>query len=104
MAQRALDSLEVDHAGLDRMDRNILRAIIDKFGGGPVGLDTVAVAVSEEADTVQDVYEPFLIKAGLLARTPRGRVATAAAWAHFGKTPPKPAAKELPLFDTGSVV
>jgi Holliday junction DNA helicase RuvB len=98
VARKALDALEVDEVGLDGMDRKILLAIIDKFGGGPVGLDTVAVAVSEEAETVEDVYEPFLIKAGFLARTPRGRVATPSAWAHFGKTAPKSAAKDLPLF------
>ncbi|MBV9079758.1 MAG: Holliday junction branch migration DNA helicase RuvB [Elusimicrobia bacterium] len=101
VAKKALSALEVDEAGLDRMDRKILSAIIDKFGGGPVGLDTVAVAVSEESATVEDVYEPFLIKAGLLARTPRGRVATPAAWTHFGKTPPKTVPRDLPLFEPG---
>jgi holliday junction DNA helicase RuvB len=102
VARQALDSLEVDGAGLDRMDRKILSTIIEKFGGGPVGLDTVAVAVSEEAETVEDVYEPFLIKAGFLARTPRGRVATALGWEHFGKKQPAAAAKDLPLFNANS--
>ncbi|MGQ0644632.1 MAG: Holliday junction branch migration DNA helicase RuvB [Elusimicrobiota bacterium] len=94
IAHTALKALEVDALGLDASDRRILSAIIEKFGGGPVGLDTVAVAVSEERETVEDVYEPYLIKAGFLARTPRGRVATAQAYAHLGKTPPKNAKQE----------
>ena len=73
--------------------------IMEKFSGGPVGLDTISVAVSEERETVEDVYEPFLIKAGFLARTPRGRVITPSAYAHFGKIPPAHAAKEMPLFE-----
>jgi Holliday junction DNA helicase RuvB len=88
IAQSALAALEVDNAGLDRMDRRILLTIIEKFSGGPVGLDTVAVAVSEERETVEDVYEPFLIKAGFLARTPRGRVVTPSAYAHFSRPIP----------------
>jgi holliday junction DNA helicase RuvB len=80
----ALDLLEVDRAGLDRLDREILRTICEKFDGGPVGLSTLAVAVSEEADTIEDVYEPYLLQRGLLKRTPRGRVATAAAYEHLG--------------------
>src|SRR5205807_8810958 len=84
VAIAALDMLEVDQAGLDRLDRDILRAICEKFEGGPVGLSTLAVAVSEEADTVEDVYEPYLLQRGLVKRTPRGRVATAAAWAPLG--------------------
>jgi Holliday junction DNA helicase RuvB len=95
IAQTALTALEVDNAGLDRMDRRILLTIIEKFSGGPVGLDTVAVAVSEERDTVEDVYEPFLIKAGLLARTPRGRVVTPSAYRHFSKMPPARPASDL---------
>jgi Holliday junction DNA helicase RuvB len=87
--------LEVDEAGLDRMDRKILSTIMDKFSGGPVGLDTIAVACSEESGTVEDVYEPFLIKAGYLARTPRGRMLTESAYAHFGKPTPKTLSKEL---------
>ncbi len=70
MAGEALDLLEVDHAGLDRLDRDILRAICQKFGGGPVGLSTLAVAVGEEPDTIEDVYEPYLLQQGLLMRTP----------------------------------
>ena len=89
VASEALDLLEVDAAGLDRLDREILRAICEKFGGGPVGLSTLAVAVSEEADTLEDVYEPYLLQQGLIKRTPRGRVATAAAFGHLGLAPPR---------------
>jgi Holliday junction DNA helicase RuvB len=76
--------------GFDQMDRMILLTIIDKFGGGPVGLDTIAAAISEESDTIEDVYEPFLIQNGFLNRTPRGRVASPAAYLHFGRTAPAP--------------
>ncbi len=89
VAVDALDLLEVDAAGLDRLDREILRAICQKFGGGPVGLSTLAVAVSEEPDTLEDVYEPYLLQQGLIKRTPRGRVATAAAFAHLGLDAPR---------------
>ena len=84
LAARALEMLQVDAAGLDRLDREILRAICEKFAGGPVGLGTLAVAVGEEADTVEDVYEPYLLQQGLIQRTPRGRVATPAAFEHLG--------------------
>ena len=90
VAPEALDLLEVDAAGLDRLDREILRAICGKFGGGPVGLSTLAVAVGEEADTIEDVYEPYLLQQGFLMRTPRGRVATDAAFAHLGLDRPAP--------------
>jgi holliday junction DNA helicase RuvB len=83
-ADAALSLLEVDGLGLDRTDRQILRAICERFDGGPVGLGTLAVAVEEEADTIEDVYEPYLLQCGFLKRTPRGRVATARAWAHLG--------------------
>jgi Holliday junction DNA helicase RuvB len=97
-AAAALDLLEVDHVGLDRLDREILRTICEKFEGGPVGLSTLAVAVGEEAETVEVVAEPFLVRHGMLARTPRGRVATRAAWEHLGLTPP--AITDMPtLFD-----
>ena len=89
VAAEALDLLEVDAAGLDRLDREILRSICQKFGGGPVGLSTLAVAVSEEQDTLEDVYEPYLLQQGLIKRTPRGRVATAAAFEHLGLEPPR---------------
>jgi Holliday junction DNA helicase RuvB len=78
----------VDDAGLERLDREILRTIIEKFDGGPVGLSTLAVAFGEEQDTVEDVYEPYLVKCGLIKRTPRGRVATPRAYEHLGIEPP----------------
>jgi len=84
----ALALLDVDQAGFDRMDRALLLAVIDKFSGGPVGLDTLAAAVGEERDTIEEVYEPYLIQEGFLARTPKGRVATARACAHFGRRDP----------------
>lgn len=88
VAAAALNLYEVDAEGLDRLDRAVLGALLGKFGGGPVGLSTLAVAVGEEPETVEVVAEPFLVRQGLLARTPRGRVATAAAWVHLGLTPP----------------
>jgi len=87
-AAAALQMLEVDERGLDRLDREILSAICVKFQGGPVGLSTLAVAVSEEQDTIEDVYEPYLLKEGLIKRTPRGRAATPQAFAHLGLDPP----------------
>jgi holliday junction DNA helicase RuvB len=84
VATEALDLLEVDEAGLDRLDREILSTVCKKFEGGPVGLSTLAAAVSEEQDTIEDVYEPYLLQRGFLKRTPRGRVATAAAFEHLG--------------------
>ena len=92
VASAALDLLEVDEVGLDRLDREILLTVCEKFEGGPVGLSTLAVAVSEEPDTIEDVYEPYLLQRGFLKRTPRGRVATAAAYAHLGLERPKSAA------------
>ena len=88
VAGDALALLDVDQAGFDRMDRALLLAVIDKFAGGPVGLDTLAAAVGEERDTIEEVYEPYLIQEGFLARTPKGRVATARACAHFGRRDP----------------
>ncbi len=84
VAQQALSLLEVDRLGLDNVDRKVLRTIIEKFGGGPVGLETIAAALSEEADTIMDVYEPYLLQLGFLERTPRGRVATPHAYKHLG--------------------
>jgi len=84
----ALKALNVDEHGLDEMDNRILYAIIEKFGGGPVGITTIATAVSEESGTIEEVYEPFLIQEGYLKRTPRGREATELAFKHLGKTPP----------------
>jgi Holliday junction DNA helicase RuvB len=93
VARDALALLQVDEVGFDKMDRALLLTIIDKFAGGPVGLDTLAAAIGEERDTIEDVYEPFLIQEGFLARTPKGRVATAIAYGYFGRhagTPPGP--------------
>ncbi|GAA2683678.1 Holliday junction branch migration DNA helicase RuvB [Streptomyces aculeolatus] len=90
IAARGLEVYEVDDRGLDRLDRAVLGALLKLFSGGPVGLSTLAVAVGEERETVEEVAEPFLVREGLLARTPRGRVATPAAWAHLGLTPPQP--------------
>lgn len=87
-AQAGLELFGVDQLGLDKVDRAILSSICNRFGGGPVGLSTLAISVSEPAETVEDVYEPFLIQQGLLMRTPRGRVAMPAAWVHLGLTPP----------------
>lgn len=84
VSKKALDRLEVDSFGLDQIDRNIILTMIEKFGGKPVGLDTLAAAIGEDAGTIEDVYEPYLIQNGLLARTPRGRVATETAYKHFG--------------------
>jgi Holliday junction DNA helicase RuvB len=90
VARAALELYEVDESGLDRLDRAVLSALVRRFGGGPVGLSTLAVAVGEEAETVEVVVEPFLVRAGLIARTPRGRVATPAAWQQLGLAVPEP--------------
>jgi Holliday junction DNA helicase RuvB len=104
VASEGLALFGVDDLGLDKVDRAVLDALCRRFGGGPVGLSTVAIAVGEQPDTVEDVYEPFLIQLGMLVRTPRGRVATPAAWQHIGLAPPvsAPFAVEQPanLFDT----
>lgn len=84
LAAEALDLMDIDPLGLDDIDRRVLRTIIEKFGGGPVGLETIAASISEESDTIMDVYEPYLLQLGFLDRTPRGRVATPAAYAHLG--------------------
>jgi holliday junction DNA helicase RuvB len=88
VAVEALELFEVDSAGLERIDRDILRAIADRFGGGPVGLSTLAVAIGEETDTLEDVYEPYLLQRGLLQRTQRGRVVTPAGYTHLGLAAP----------------
>ena len=95
VAIEALSKLEVDHIGLDEIDHKVLHTIIDKFNGGPVGLETIAAAISEEADTIMDVYEPYLLQLGFLERTPRGRLATQLAYQHLGlpynkQKPPRP--------------
>ncbi len=97
-ARAALTLFEVDELGLDKVDRAVLRALCETFRGQPVGLGTLAVAVAEETETVEDVYEPFLLKQGLLLRTPRGRVATPAAFAHLGLTGPAGPAAAPELF------
>jgi Holliday junction DNA helicase RuvB len=97
LADLALAMLDVDPLGLDVMDRKLLEAVIQRFDGGPVGLDNVAAAIGEEPGTIEDVIEPYLIQQGYLQRTPRGRVATAAAWRHLGLTPPAAGAG---LFET----
>ncbi len=96
VAREALARLEVDELGLDQVDRKLLSAIIHRFDGGPVGLDSIAAATSEEADTIMDVYEPFLLQLGFIARTPRGRVATRLAYQHLG-VPPKESAPMPPV-------
>jgi holliday junction DNA helicase RuvB len=98
IARAALKIYDGDQLGLDRLDRAVLEALVRRFGGGPVGVGTLAVAVGEEVETVEEVAEPFLVRAGLLARTPRGRVATPAAWQHLGAVPP--AAAGPTLFDS----
>jgi Holliday junction DNA helicase RuvB len=97
VADRALSMLEVDALGLDVMDRKLLAAVLDRFGGGPVGIDNLAAAIGEERDTLEDVVEPFLIQQGLLQRTPRGRIAGALAYSHFGRTAP-PSGETAGLF------
>ena len=101
-AKSALTLYEVDDLGLDGLDRAVLEALTRRFGGGPVGVSTLAVAVGEEPETVSEVAEPFLVRAGLLARTPRGRVATAAAYAHLGLVPPRGLQEALVLDDPAS--
>jgi Holliday junction DNA helicase RuvB len=100
LSKAALELYEVDKMGLDRLDRSVLDALCRRFGGGPVGLSTLAVAVGEERETVEEVAEPFLVRSGYLARTPRGRVATPAAWRHIGLKVPKGATFADTLFDT----
>jgi len=95
-SQAALEMYEVDELGLDRLDRAVLIALIERFNGGPVGLSTLAIAVGEEIETVESVAEPFLVRNGFMARTPRGRVATSQGWLHIGRTPP---AEISTLFD-----
>jgi Holliday junction DNA helicase RuvB len=91
VAQEALARLEIDDLGLDEVDHKVLRSIIEKFDGGPVGLDTIAASISEESDTIMDVYEPYLMQVGFIQRTPRGRVATRLAYEHLGLPPKGPA-------------
>jgi holliday junction DNA helicase RuvB len=98
VARAALAMLDVDQFGLDDMDARILKAIIEKFEGGPVGVSTISAAIGEDASTLEEVYEPFLVQQGFLQRTPRGRVATPMAYRHFGYTPPPMPAEQPALF------
>jgi len=95
----ALTIYEVDHIGLDRLDKAVITALVERFNGGPVGLSTLAMAVGEETETIESVAEPFLVRAGFIARSPRGRIATSAAWKHLGKVPP-PVSGNVSIFDT----
>ena len=100
IAISAMDMLEVDPNGFDAMDRRLLLTIIEKFDGGPVGVDSLSAAVGEERGTIEDVLEPYLIQQGFIMRTARGRVATKNAYLHFGLTPPaRESMPELPMFD-----
>jgi Holliday junction DNA helicase RuvB len=98
-AARALARLEVDELGLDSLDRRYLRAMIDNYGGGPVGVETIAAAIAEARDAVEDVIEPYLLQQGFIQRTPRGRMAAAKAWAHLGLTPPPRPTAQAGLFE-----
>ena len=102
VANEALDLLEVDNFGLDALDRRLLSAIMEKFDGGPVGVESLAAAIGEERGTLEDVVEPFLIQSGFLMRTPRGRTATAAAYRHFGLKPPAQDGPQAGLFSAGN--
>ncbi len=95
VAREALNMLDVDELGLDKVDRNVLGCMMDKFGGGPVGLDTLAATTGEDAVTIEDVYEPYLMQLGFLMRTPRGRICTPAAWAHMKKNMPAAAEAQI---------
>ena len=95
VAREALNMLDVDELGLDKVDRNVLGCMMDKFGGGPVGLDTLAATTGEDAVTIEDVYEPYLMQLGFIMRTPRGRICTPAAWAHLKKSMPAAAEAQI---------
>ena len=99
VADRALTQLEVDQLGLDSLDRRYLRSIAGSYGGGPVGVETLAAALSEQRDTLEEVVEPFLLQQGLLQRTPRGRLLTRLAWQHLDLAPPHRAESQIGLFD-----
>jgi Holliday junction DNA helicase RuvB len=100
-ASAALDMLRVDGGGFDELDRRLLRLVLEQFEGGPVGVESLAAALAEDRDTIEDVLEPYLIQQGLLARTARGRIATAKAWRHFGLKPPRGGEPAMNLFDDG---
>ena len=101
IADRALNRLEVDHRGLDSMDRRYLACIAENYGGGPVGIETIAAALSEQRDALEEVIEPFLIQQGFVQRTPRGRMLTRHGFGHLGLTPPEETPRQLALLDEG---
>ena len=98
-ARFALARLEIDDYGLDETDRNLLRALIEKFGGGPTGLETLAATINEDANTIEDVYEPYLLQLGFIARTPRGRICLKDGYAHMGYEPSTKARRQLSMFE-----
>ena len=98
-ADEALNRLDVDHTGLDSMDRRYLKTIADKYNGGPVGIETMAAILAEQRDVVEDVVEPYLLQQGLINRTPRGRMLSAAGYAYLGLTPPKSTFDQSGLFE-----
>ena len=100
ITRKALDLMEIDHLGLDNIDKQLLTALIKKFRGGPVGLDTLAAAINEDSNTIEDVYEPYLLQLGFIDRTPRGRCAMPAAYEHLGEKPPRPAPQQIRMDDT----
>ena len=99
-AELALNRLDIDGLGLDATDKNLILSLIQKFGGGPVGLETLSATINEDKDTIEDVYEPYLLQLGFIGRTPRGRVALKRAYEHFGLPLPKSLDEQLTLFDT----
>jgi Holliday junction DNA helicase RuvB len=99
-AKFALSRLEIDELGLDETDRNLLRALIEKFGGGPTGLETLAATINEDANTIEDVYEPYLLQLGFIARTPRGRICLKDGYAHMGMQPTLKARKQISIFES----
>ena len=99
-ARFALSRLEIDELGLDETDRNLLRALIEKFNGGPTGLETLAATINEDANTIEDVYEPYLLQLGFNARTPRGRICLKDGYAHMGMQPTPKAKKQISIFET----
>ena len=98
-AQFALKRLGIDELGLDETDRNLLRALIEKFGGGPAGLETLAATINEDANTIEDVYEPYLLQLGFIARTPRGRICLKDGYEHMGYQPSVKARKQMSMFE-----
>ena len=100
-ARHALERLEIDELGLDNIDIRMLMSMIDKFGGGPVGLDTIAATINEDSNTIEDVYEPYLLQLGFIQRSPRGRILTPKAYEHLGREIPRKLREQLSLFDIG---